>query len=92
MTGSHERLKKAWEGGKESRMIEEECGVETLIWPSRLDATRAEWMNFRAETKTGAAFGRVVRTSDPTAMAVMLVAGTWAITLRATQLAAVALD
>lgn len=76
MTGSHERLKKAWEGGNESRITEEECGVETLIWRSRLEATRAEWMNFNAETRTGAAFGRVVRTSDPTAIAVMLVAGT----------------
>lgn len=44
MTGSHERLKKACDGGKESRMIEEERGVETLICLSRLEARRAEWM------------------------------------------------
>lgn len=73
-------------------MIEDECGVETLIWFSRLAATRADWMNFMAETRIGAAFGMVVRTSDPTAMAVMLVEGTWAMTLRETQLAAVELD
>lgn len=92
MIGSHERLKKAWEGGKESRIMEEECGVETMIWESRLEATRADWMNLMAETRIGAAFERVVRTSDPTAMAVMLVAGTCARILRVTQLAAVAFD
>jgi hypothetical protein len=41
-TGFHVLLKKAWDGGKESRIIEEERGVETLIWRSRLDATRAD--------------------------------------------------
>ena len=44
-TEFHEWLKKACDGGNESRMIAEECGVETLIWESRLAATSAEWMN-----------------------------------------------
>lgn len=92
MTEFHEWLKNACDGGNESMMIDEECGVETLIWASRLAATSAEWMNWSADTRTGAAFGREVRTSDPTAMAVILVAGTWATTLRATQFAAVAFD
>lgn len=73
-------------------MMEEEWAVETLIWESSLAATRAAWMYFRAETSTGAALGMAVRTSDPTEMAVMLVAGTWVRMLRATQLAAVELD
>ena len=73
-TGLSERLKKACEGGNESRMMEEERGVETLTWRSRLDATRAEWMYLIALTSTFAAFGRVVKTSEPTQMAVILVA------------------
>lgn len=92
ITGSHVRLKKAWEGGNESRIMEEEWAVETLIWESSLAAIKAAWMYFSAETKTGPALGIVVRTSEPTDMAVMLVAGTWERMLRATQLAAVALD
>ena len=92
MTGSHVRLKKAWEGGNESSIMEEACGVETLILESSLEATRAEWMNCMAGTNTGAAFEIEVRTSDPTAIAVMLVAGTWGTILRATQFAAVTLD
>lgn len=63
-----------------------------MICESRLAATRADWMNLRAVTRTGAALGKAVRTSDPTAMAVMLVAGTWPRMFRATQLAAVAFD
>ena len=56
-------------------MMDEERGVETLTWRSRLDATRAEWMYLIALTSTFAAFGRVVKTSEPTQMAVILVAG-----------------
>ena len=74
-TGFQERLKKACDGGKESRIKEEERGVETLICLSKLDATSAEWMNLRALTKIRAVFGRVVRTSEPTQMLVILVAG-----------------
>lgn len=92
ITGSHVRLKKACDGGNESRIMEEEWAVETLIRESSLAAVRAAWMYVMAETKTGAAFGMVVRTSEPTDMAVMLVAGTWGRMLRVTQLAAVELD
>lgn len=49
-------------------------------------------MKLRADTRMGAALGRVVRTSDPTAMAVMLTEGTWGRTLRETQLNAVLFD
>ncbi|KAF5793955.1 hypothetical protein HanXRQr2_Chr08g0322701 [Helianthus annuus] len=73
ITGSKVRLKNACDGGKESRMIEEECAVETLIWESSLAEMSAEWMFSSAETKTGAVLGVVVRTSVPTEMAVMLV-------------------
>lgn len=72
--------------------MEEECAVETLILESRLEATRAECMKFIADTRIGAAFGRVVSTSDPTDMDVILVAGTCARIFRETQLAAVTFD
>lgn len=75
MIGFKEWLKKAWEGGKESRIMEVERGVETLICLSRLDATRAEWMYWRAFTRRGAALGRLLRISEPTQIVVMLVDG-----------------
>lgn len=56
-------------------MMEEARGVETFICLSRLDATSAEWMNLRALLRIDAAFGRADRTSEPTQIVVMLVAG-----------------
>ena len=91
-TESQERLKKAWDGGKESRMREEDCGEMILTRESRLAETSAEWRNFIAGRSTGAAFGAEVRISEPTAMEVMLTAGKWAATLRVTHVAAVELD
>lgn len=40
--GFKERLKNACDGGKESKIMDDERGVVTLIWRSRFEATRAE--------------------------------------------------
>ena len=42
MTSSHVLLKNAWEGGKKSTIVDEACGIETLICESRFEATRTE--------------------------------------------------
>jgi hypothetical protein len=42
-TLSSDRLKKACDGGKESRMMDDECGVEILMYRSSAAATSAFW-------------------------------------------------
>lgn len=64
------------DGGKGLGITSIDMGVETLTWKLRFVATRALWMLLRADARMGATWGDWVRTSLPTAMAVMLVEGT----------------